>query len=67
MYNQFRESYEFTGVPIRIYLKGKQKKEKPSPKVEHGLERGSADEVEEEEGMIEEGDDYHFENEGDIF
>lgn len=26
--NQFRETYAFTGVPIRIFLKGKEKKEK---------------------------------------
>ena len=27
LYNQFREAYAFSGVPIRIYLRGKQKKE----------------------------------------
>jgi GTPase len=30
LYNQFRETYEFTGVPIKIYLKGKEKREKPA-------------------------------------
>jgi GTP-binding protein len=30
LYNQFREAYAFTGVPIQIYLKGKEKKEKSS-------------------------------------
>jgi GTP-binding protein len=29
LYNQFRETYAFTGVPIRMYLKGKEKKDRP--------------------------------------
>lgn len=29
LYNQFREAYEFTGVPIIMHMKGKQKREKP--------------------------------------
>ena len=29
LYNQFRETYAFTGVPINLYLKGKEKREKP--------------------------------------
>lgn len=37
LYNQFREAYHFTGVPINIYLKGKEKREKhastPSPSI----------------------------------
>lgn len=28
IYNQFRETYGFTGVPIQMFLKGKEKKEK---------------------------------------
>lgn len=31
LYNQFRETYEFTGVPITFHLKGKEKKERPAP------------------------------------
>lgn len=31
LYNQFRETYGFTGVPIRIFMKGKEKKERPAP------------------------------------
>lgn len=30
IYNQFRETYQFTGVPILMHLKGKEKKEKPT-------------------------------------
>lgn len=29
LYNQFRETYEFTGVPLTFHLKGKEKREKP--------------------------------------
>lgn len=38
IYNQFRESYAFTGVPLLIHLKGKEKREKPEssiPEVDH--------------------------------
>lgn len=31
LYNQFREMYQFTGVPIRFFLKGKEKKDRPLP------------------------------------
>ena len=30
LYNQFRETYAFTGIPILLYLKGKEKKAPPS-------------------------------------
>jgi GTPase len=30
IYNQFREMYGFTGVPIRLFLKGKEKRDKPT-------------------------------------
>lgn len=30
LYNQFRETYGFTGVPISFHLKGKEKKERPT-------------------------------------
>ena len=29
LYNQFREAYQFTGVPILMHMKGKEKREKP--------------------------------------
>jgi GTP-binding protein len=29
LYNQFRESYAFTGVPITMHLKGKEKRDRP--------------------------------------
>lgn len=29
LYNQFRETYRFTGVPIEMYLKGKKKEDNP--------------------------------------
>ncbi len=41
LYNQFRETYAFTGVPIRMFLKGKEKREKPPArqgKLEHDFE-----------------------------
>lgn len=62
LYNQFRETYAFTGVPINIYLKGKEKKEKPSPRpkaVDHPQEEVEEYEREEEEEETE----YYFENE----
>lgn len=36
LYNQFREAYEFTGIPIVFHLKGKEKKEKVE-KVERAI------------------------------
>ncbi len=65
LYNQFRETYAFTGVPINIYLKGKEKKEKPSPKlkaVEHPQEEVEEYESEDDEDETE----YYFENEEDF-
>lgn len=39
LYNQFREAYGFTGVPISLYLKGKKRpdeqRERPAPAPEH--------------------------------
>lgn len=32
LYNQFRETYAFTGVPLLFHLKGKEKREKPQGK-----------------------------------
>lgn len=30
LYNQFRETYQFTGVPLLFHLKGKEKRERPT-------------------------------------
>lgn len=71
LYNQFRETYAFTGVPISLFLKGKEKKDRPEPSNEkvsrnrhHDKDEGEGDE--EEEGQEEFRDhesDYRFENE----
>lgn len=48
LYNQFRESYSFLGLPLEIYLKGKkryEKGEKPLVSLEHGV----TDELSEED------------------
>lgn len=62
LYNQFRETYAFTGVPIDIYLKGKEKKERPVVKSKasdhHPREELEEDEIEEEDEA-----EYFFENE----
>lgn len=67
LYNQFREMYAFTGVPIRIYLKGKEKKEKVATRTQ---EVQKIDDEQREEGEeIEKGQeefDYHFENEDEL-
>ena len=60
LYNQFREMYQFTGVPISLYLKGKEKRERPA----HSKTR--KDSQEREEDAEEEESDYHFENEDEI-
>ncbi len=60
LYNQFREIYSFTGVPIRMYLKGKEKKEKPtSSQNPQKVDRKSKEEA----GELEEKWDYQYENE----
>lgn len=53
LYNQFRETYQFTGVPILFYLKARERKERKAPSlVEQDRYASSEDEepVEEEEG-----------------
>jgi GTP-binding protein len=57
LYNQFRETYKFLGMPIRFYFKGKEKREKPtsSPHSASSFHKGD----EEDEGEL----DYQFENE----
>lgn len=52
LYNQFRETYGFTGVPIRIHLKGKERKERE----QHAEEKGQIFEHEHEDGHDEEKD-----------
>lgn len=68
LYNQFREIYAFTGVPINLYLKGKEKKEKPTstPTLEQRAPQERETEEEEQEEWAEEDFDYQFENEEDI-
>lgn len=65
LYNQFREHYAFTGMPIRMYLKGKEKKEKPTgnekPK-DCPAEENHEDECIPHEEYLE----YEFENETEI-
>jgi GTP-binding protein len=68
LYNQFREFYAFTGVPIRMYLKGKEKREKPTTQEVQKVTRKGEEDSEEE--LMEENKhekvDYYFENEDDI-
>jgi GTP-binding protein len=68
LYNQFRETYAFTGVPINLYLKGKEKKEKPAsaPTQEQREPQERETEEEEQEEWAEEDFDYQFENEEEI-
>lgn len=76
LYNQFREVYSFTGVPILIHLKGKAKKERPQPALDQ--EKSNRRVTTEEEGEEEfyepeesetdrEEEDYFFENEEELF
>ncbi len=72
LYNQFRETYAFTGVPISLYLKGKEKKERPESssrsdrKDKENVEEREEEEFEDLEEMVEEEFDYRFENEEEI-
>ncbi|MFI0434838.1 MAG: ribosome biogenesis GTPase Der [Parachlamydiaceae bacterium] len=75
LYNQFREVYQFTGVPIRMFLKGKEKKERPLSQEVQKLPHKHADhkhkELEKqasEQGNKYEDDDhdYQFDNEDEI-
>lgn len=70
LYNQFRETYAFTGVPISLFLKGKEKKDRPEPsnvKVsrnrQHDDDEGEGDEEEGQEEFRDHESDYRFENE----
>lgn len=68
LYNQFRETYAFTGAPINLYLKGKEKRERPEST--HSVESNQVEETEEFEQVEEEIEneeelDYRFENEDD--
>lgn len=61
LYNQFRETYAFTGVPISLYLKGKEKREKPTSTKSKA--QAQQEEGEEEIEEVEEEFEYRFENE----
>ncbi len=64
LYNQFRELYHFTGVPINLYLKGKEKREKPAAIPLSTRQRKQ--ESEDEESSEEEEINYVFENENQL-
>ncbi len=75
LYNQFRDVYAFTGVPILMHLKGKTKRDRPEPSSQRREERSESSHEEDEEFSHEredshdewEGDeDYYFENEEDL-
>ena len=54
LYNQFRETYQLTGVPAIFYLKGKEKREKPIKALTHPSDPasyGHREEEQEEEGI----------------
>jgi GTP-binding protein len=53
LYNQFRETYAFTGVPIRLYLKGKEKRERPLPSTPSLYDHSPSVEPEKEWDLIE--------------
>ena len=48
LYNQFREVYPFDGVPINIYMKGKERKERTFSSSPHEYAHRHEDESEEE-------------------
>lgn len=57
LYNQFRETYHFTGVPITLHLKGKQKREEGHSGREHHEEDDeSQDHEHDDEGFFVEED-----------
>ncbi|WP_042280940.1 ribosome biogenesis GTPase Der [Candidatus Protochlamydia sp. R18] len=72
LYNQFREAYAFTGVPILIHLKGKTKRDKPVSSLSLAQkqtkstdqENNEYDELYQEQRVNDE--DYYFENEEDL-
>lgn len=82
IYNQFREQYAFSGMPIEIYLRGKKRKDgrHPDKDISDGVFVNPDEGMEENEEVsqppihgdddisdyIEEEDDYSFENEEDI-
>jgi GTP-binding protein len=74
LYNQFREAYAFTGVPILIHLKGKVKKEKreiahpssPKKQLEDNHESDFYESEEFHEEVMEADEEYFFENEEDL-
>jgi len=74
LYNQFRETYAFTGVPIALHLKGKTKKDRVRDSRDPGItsqqheDHGEEEEIEAIYDLGEDNDeeDYIFENEEDL-
>lgn len=62
LYNQFRETYAFTGVPITLFLKGKEKREKPESSTRPVREKDEEDSDDDQE-MDHDEHAYRFENE----
>ena len=56
LYNQFREAYGFTGVPLLFHLKGKEKREAPAHQAPVPKGRGPRPDLAEEEAFISEED-----------
>ena len=79
LYNKFRETYGFTGVPIRLFLKGKEKSKrdlssnmvKHVPGQGHGYDHGDETEhaFEDEDRTVYEGDvdSHEFDDEKEEF
>lgn len=61
LYNQFRETYAFTGVPLTLHLKGKEKRERP----EHANKPAHQDRHEESDDESE--NDWHEGEQNDDF
>jgi GTPase len=74
LYNQFRETYGFIGVPILLFLKGKMKRDKPDGGSQKHSEHEKEDVSEENNGASDEyaldrpvdDVDYQFENEDEL-
>lgn len=66
LYNQFREAYAFTGVPILMHLKGKEKRETPSVAPSKSTAPTPYKQEEDQEDWEEEEVEYQFENEEDL-
>lgn len=65
LYNQFREVYAFTGVPIRMFLKGKEKNKREKPQPDVNLIRRNNDEHASEEPIYLDDEFHDYPNEED--